>query len=284
MVSFGFGRQSTNGTDGVNENHEDTYGVNGAHGASNGINGSYPTTNGTNGVNGNHSNLNGTNGVNGSHTILNGANGMNGSYHMSNGTSNNGSHQSLNGAELNGRHPIPNGTGAPVTDGSPTWKQEPMAIVGMACRLPDDCHTPHRLWKFLEAGRVAKNTPPKSRYDIKTHYDGSLKNKTMASPGGMFLQDIDPADLDASFFKLSKLEALAMDPQQRQILEVVYEGLENAGVTLEQVNGKNVGCFVASFAVDYADMQHRDPEDRAAAYVVGTGRAMLSNRVRLAFI
>lgn len=159
-----------------------------------------------------------------------------------------------------------------------------MAIVGMACRLPDDCHTPHRLWKFLEAGRVAKNTPPLSRYDVKTHYDGSLKNKTMASPGGMFLQDIDPADLDASFFKLSKLEALAMDPQQRQILEVVYEGLENAGVTLDHVNGKDVGCFVASFAVDYADMQHRDPEDRAAAYVVGTGRAMLSNRVRLVFV
>ncbi|KAL2072660.1 hypothetical protein VTL71DRAFT_12003 [Oculimacula yallundae] len=157
--------------------------------------------------------------------------------------------------------------------------QHPIAVVGIGCRLPDSCNTPHALWKFLESGSIAKNSPPQSRFNIDTHYDGSLKNKTMASPGGMFLQDVDPADIDAQFFKLSRIEALSMDPQQRQLLEVVYEGLENAGVSLEDIDGKAVGCFVASFACDYGDMQARDPEDRAAATVVGTGRAMLSNRI-----
>jgi acyl transferase domain-containing protein len=70
-----------------------------------------------------------------------------------------------------------------------------------------------------------------------------------------------------------------MDPQQRQLLEVVYEGLENGGVTLEQVSGAPVGCFVSSFASDYGDIQARDPENRASATAVGVGRAMLSNRI-----
>ena len=70
----------------------------------------------------------------------------------------------------------------------------------------------------------------------------------MASPGGMFLENIDPRDIDAQFFKLSKMEAISMDPQQRQILEVVYEGLENAGISLEALDGQPFGCFVGSYA------------------------------------
>ncbi|KAJ5809731.1 polyketide synthase [Penicillium pulvis] len=157
--------------------------------------------------------------------------------------------------------------------------QEPVAVVSMACRLPDSCHTPRAFWRFLEEGRIAINTPPGTRYSLSTHYDGSLKPQTMASPGGMYLQDVDPRDLDAQFFRLSGIEATSMDPQQRQLLEVVYEGLENAGVTLEQLDGASVGCFVSSFASDYGDMQARDPENRAPATVVGVGRAMLSNRL-----
>ncbi|KAI1773059.1 putative polyketide synthase [Hypoxylon cercidicola] len=159
------------------------------------------------------------------------------------------------------------------------YTQEPVAVVSMACRLPDECHTPHALWKFLEQGKIARNTPPETRFSIGTHYDGSLKNETMASPGGMFLQGVDPRDMDAQFFRLSGIEASSMDPQQRQLLEVVYEGLENAGVPMEQVDGAPVGCFVSSFACDYGDVQARDPENRAAATMIGIGRAMLSNRL-----
>lgn len=162
---------------------------------------------------------------------------------------------------------------------STPYIQEPVAVVSMACRLPDACHTPRAFWQFLEEGRIAINTPPGTRYSLNTHYDGSLKPQTMASPGGMFLQDVDPRDIDAQFFHLSGIEATSMDPQQRQLLEVVYEGLENAGVTLEQLDGASVGCFVSSFASDYGDMQARDPENRASATVVGVGRAMLSNRL-----
>lgn len=95
----------------------------------------------------------------------------------------------------------------------------------------------------------------------------------------MFLQRVDIQDIDAQFFKLSRMEAISMDPQQRQLLQVVYEGLENAGLTLEHLDGSLVGCFVGSFTCDYGDMHARDFGDRPSANTVGIGRAMLSNRI-----
>lgn len=193
---------------------------------------------------------------------INGSGGANGT----NGTNSTNGFHDANSTQRNGIKPR-------------RYTQEPVAVVSMACRLPDECHTPHALWKFLEKGKIARNTPPETRFSVDTHYDGSLKNETMASPGGMFLQGVDPRDIDAQFFRLSGIEASSMDPQQRQLLEVVYEGLENAGVPMEQIDGAPVGCFVSSFACDYGDVQARDPENRASATMIGVGRAMLSNRL-----
>ena len=159
------------------------------------------------------------------------------------------------------------------------YTQSPIAIVGMGCRLPGESNTPSKLWDFLARGGIAANTPPASRFDLATHHDGSHKPKTMRSPGGMFLESINPAKFDAAFFGVGKADAIAMDPQQRQLLEVVYECLENAGISLEEIDGKAVGCFVGSYAVDYADMQGRDPDDRANGVTIGVGRAILSNRI-----
>ncbi|KAI3323774.1 beta-ketoacyl synthase [Xylariaceae sp. AK1471] len=126
--------------------------------------------------------------------------------------------------------------------------QEPVAIIDFSCRLPGGNSNPTKRWSFLENGGVASNTVPKSRFNIDGHWDGSNKSRTMRPLGGMFLEDIDPADFDASFFGISKAEAISMDPNQRQMLEVVFEGLENSGVTLESLDGAPVGCFVGSFA------------------------------------
>ncbi|KAK6082377.1 beta-ketoacyl synthase domain-containing protein [Seiridium cupressi] len=168
---------------------------------------------------------------------------------------------------------------APYPPVSKRYVQEPVAVVGMGCRLPGNNNSPHALWEFLERGGIADNTPPQSRFRVDTHHDGSKKPKTMRSPGGMFLEDVDPKKFDAAFFGIGKVDAIAMDPQQRQLLEVVYECLENAGIPLERLDGEAVGCFVGSYAVDYADMQARDPDDRAPSVTIGVGRAILSNRI-----
>lgn len=127
--------------------------------------------------------------------------------------------------------------------------QEPVAVIGLACRLPGNCNSPTAFWDFLERGGVARNEAPATRFNLKTHHDDYRKPKTMRSPGGMFLENINPQDFDAQFFRISGVDAIAMDPQQRQLLEVVYECLENAGIPLEAVDGEQIGCFVGSFAV-----------------------------------
>jgi acyl transferase domain-containing protein len=118
----------------------------------------------------------------------------------------------------------------------------------------------------------------------------------MKSPGGMFMEDVDVEMFDGAFFNISPLDCIAMDPQQRQLLEVTYECLENSGISLESISGKSIGCLVAvnltgkqvpflfvitttDFVVDYDGVQARDPEDRPESATVGLSRAILSNRI-----
>ncbi|KAJ2982270.1 hypothetical protein NQ176_g1494 [Zarea fungicola] len=171
----------------------------------------------------------------------------------------------------------------PAADGAPSpskaFTQEPIAVVGMACRLPGHSTSPKKLWDFLERGGIASNDTPSTRFNVSAHHDGSKKPKTMRTPGGMFIEESDPRDFDAGFFGISGADAAAMDPQQRQLMEVVYECLENSGVPFEKLNGAQIACHVGSYAVDYDAIQARDPENRAPGAVVGIGRAMLSNRI-----
>jgi acyl transferase domain-containing protein len=128
------------------------------------------------------------------------------------------------------------------------YEQEPVAVVGFACRLPGSNDSPQKLWDFLEKGGIASNKVPKTRFNLDGHYDGSQKPGTMRPKGGMFLDDVDLAEFDASFFGIGGTEAIAMDPNQRQILEIVFEALENSGIRLEQLSGVPVGCYVGSYS------------------------------------
>ena len=162
---------------------------------------------------------------------------------------------------------------------SEQYHQEPIAVIGFACRLPGGNYSPQKLWDFLERGEIAWNGVPTTRFNLAGHYDGSSRPKTMRQPGGMFLKDIDLADFDAGFFEVGTSEATAMDPNQRQMLEVVFEGLENAGIPMEKIDKQLVGCYVGSYAVDYADMANRDPEDRPLGNLLGVARTILANRL-----
>ena len=100
--------------------------------------------------------------------------------------------------------------------------------------------------------------------------------------GGYFLEE-DIRQFDNSFFGINNLEATYMDPQQRNLLEVVYECFESAGVRLEDLSSSNVGCYVGDFVNDFLVMQAKDDESFHRYSPTGKGRTVLSNRISHVF-
>lgn len=152
------------------------------------------------------------------------------------------------------------------------------AIIGMACRLPG-AKSPEQLWKNILEKKDLQRQIPADRFNIDAYYhpDGTHKG-TMNARYGYFLDD-DIREFDPEFFQISGKEAEAMDPQQRMLLEVVYEALENAGITLDDISGTDTSVFCGCFTNDYREMTYKDIESYPKYCATGTGMAILSNRI-----
>lgn len=92
---------------------------------------------------------------------------------------------------------------------------------------------------------------PESRFNIDAHYHENLARPGSFNVAGGYFLDGRPDDFDPTFFNMTPIEAQWLDPQQRKMLEVSYECLVSAGVTLESVSGSNTAVFVGSFTSDY---------------------------------
>ena len=104
----------------------------------------------------------------------------------------------------------------------------------------------------------------------------------MYTRGGYFLQH-DPRSFDHGFFGIAPLEAVSMDPAQRQLLEVTFEAFENAGEIWSQFAGSKTGVFVGNFNFDHHIMQLRDPDNILPYSATGGGPTILSNRINHVF-
>lgn len=155
-------------------------------------------------------------------------------------------------------------------------QMEPIAIVGMAVRLPGGIDNPSDLWKFLVDKRDARGPIPQSRYNGDAFFDSGRKPGTSMVNAGYFL-DSDLELFDTAAFPLSIPEIEALDPVQRQLLEVVRECLESAGEVGQA--GKDVGCFVGTFGEDWQDLQRKDIQDYGAHRMTGSSDFAASNRI-----
>ncbi|MEM7677229.1 MAG: beta-ketoacyl synthase N-terminal-like domain-containing protein, partial [Myxococcota bacterium] len=154
---------------------------------------------------------------------------------------------------------------------------EPIAIVAMACRFPAGVRSPDDLHAMVMAKTDGIDAFPTDRgwpLDQLWDPEGRRPGSSIARHGG-FIDDV--ADFDAAFFEISPREALAMDPQQRQVLEVTWEALENAGIDPRELRGSRTGVFVGAMESRYGVLC-RSPE--VEGYLgTGTTGSILSGRV-----
>ncbi|HET6735053.1 type I polyketide synthase [Mycobacterium sp.] len=162
-----------------------------------------------------------------------------------------------------------------------TRTDEPIAIVAVSCRFPG-APDPEAFWEVLSGGVDAIREVPEDRFDIDEFYDPDPETpgKTYTRFGG-FLDGID--GFDPEFFGISPREAVWIEPQQRLMLETVWEGLERAGYAPATLRGSRTGIFVGVAANEYAHLLSSESIDKIEPYFI-TGNALnaISGRVSFA--
>ncbi|WP_409490914.1 SDR family NAD(P)-dependent oxidoreductase [Amycolatopsis sp. cmx-11-12] len=158
---------------------------------------------------------------------------------------------------------------------TPAAPEEPIAIVGMACRYPGGIASPEDLWRLVADAGDAITDFPDDR-----GWGGSKLDPGTVRLGG-FLRDV--GDFDAGFFRISPREAQAMDPQQRLLLESAWEALERAGITADGLRGSDTGVFVGATAQDYGHRMHDAPESVGGHILTGVTSSVMSGRIAYQF-
>lgn len=162
-------------------------------------------------------------------------------------------------------------------------QNEPLAIVGAACRYPGDVNSPEDLWNLVEGGSNAVTSIPEERWDVQAfmHPSPGTPGKMYANKGG-FINGIEL--FDAPFFGITPREAEYIDPQQRLLLECSYEALETAAIAVDTLEGSRTGVFLGGPSVDFTQrLQSLSAQHSNIYQVNGAGLHACAGRVSYSF-
>ncbi len=161
--------------------------------------------------------------------------------------------------------------------------REPLAIVGIGCRFPGQANSPEEFWKLLLDKTDAISLIPKDRWDIDQFYHPDFQNasKINLREGG-FIEGVDK--FDAAFFGISPIEAQRMDPQQRMLLEVTFEALQDGGLPLKSLENTRTGVFIGISGHDYSNLQSSPLERVNIGAHTNTGSSFSIAAGRLSYI
>jgi acyl transferase domain-containing protein len=170
------------------------------------------------------------------------------------------------------KDPLSSNNPSPATLAAP----RPIAICGIALRLPGQVRDPEAFWDVLANQRDLRGPIPPDRYNAEGYTNKLGSRSAIKTKHGYFL-DEDLTALDTSFFSMSKTELERCDPQQRQLLEVTREVLESAGE--KEFRGKPIGCYVGTFGEDWLQMSAKEQQHIGGYLMTGHGDLMLANRL-----
>lgn len=162
-------------------------------------------------------------------------------------------------------------------------RNEPIALVGIGCRFPGDADDSAAFWDLLRNGSCAIEPLPKSRWNLDHYLDSDPEAPgRMYTAAGAFIQDYDK--FDPAFFGLTPREAQAMDPQHRLMLEVCYQGLEDAGIDVHSLAESKTAVIMGMGSDDYSRFSTSSMDEETIDAYTSLGSARSIGVGRIAYV
>lgn len=161
---------------------------------------------------------------------------------------------------------------------------EPIAIIGSGCRFPGGSNTPSKLWELLREPRdLLRKVPPGRRFNPEAFFHSDPEHHGTTDVQSSYFLDEDPAEFDSGFFNIQPAEAEAIDPQQRMLMETVYDALCAAGQTIKGLRQSSTAVMVGVMTDDWGSMLYKDWKTLPQYSATGISRSIMSNRLSYFF-